>query len=155
MAFFLAFKEVWRNKGRFFLFSLVIALITTLVLFVAALAEGLAQANRQYLEKLDSELLVFQANTELSTFSSRLNRSDFKWYQPDRWRSSRRPDWFCKRCSPPANWTRGYQCLNYWGRAQQTRLTACIDRTNRLQRSWQRGRDKFRNRHRSWPAGRG
>ncbi len=75
MAFFLAFKEVWRNKGRFFLFSLVIALITTLVLFVAALAEGLAQANRQYLEKLDSELLVFQANTELSTFSSRLNRS--------------------------------------------------------------------------------
>jgi putative ABC transport system permease protein len=75
MAIFLAFKEVWRNKGRFFLFSLVIALITTLVLFVAALAEGLAQANREYLKKLDAELLVFQANTELSTFSSRLNRS--------------------------------------------------------------------------------
>ncbi|MCU0488734.1 MAG: ABC transporter permease, partial [Anaerolineales bacterium] len=76
MALFLSFKEVWRNKGRFILFSLVIALITTLVLFVAALAEGLAQANRQYLEKLDAELLVFQANTELSTNASRLDRSD-------------------------------------------------------------------------------
>ncbi len=76
MSLFLSFKEVWRNKGRFILFSLVIALITTLVLFVAALAEGLAQANRQYLEKLDAELLVFQANTELSTISSRLDRSD-------------------------------------------------------------------------------
>lgn len=76
MALFLSFKEVWRNKGRFVLFSLVIALITTLVLFVAALAEGLAQANRQYLEKLDAELLVFQANTELSTNASRLDRSD-------------------------------------------------------------------------------
>ena len=37
MAFYLALKEVWRNRGRFFLFSLVIALITTLVLFIAAL----------------------------------------------------------------------------------------------------------------------
>jgi putative ABC transport system permease protein len=76
MVLFLSFKEVWRNKGRFLLFSLVIALITTLVLFVAALTEGLAQANRQYLEKLDAELLVFQANTELSTNASRLDRSD-------------------------------------------------------------------------------
>jgi putative ABC transport system permease protein len=75
MALFLSVKEVWRNKGRFFLFALVIALITTLVLFVAALAEGLAQANREYLQKLDAELLVFQENTKLSTFSSRLDRS--------------------------------------------------------------------------------
>ncbi len=73
MALFLSFKEVWRNKGRFFLFSLVIALITTLVLFVAGLAEGLGSANRQYLEKIDAELLVFQENTELSTTSSRLD----------------------------------------------------------------------------------
>ncbi len=75
MAFFLSFKEIWRNKGRFLLFSLVIALITTLVLFVAGLAQGLGNANRQYLDKLDAELLVFQKNTELSAFSSRLDRS--------------------------------------------------------------------------------
>ena len=30
---FLAVKEVWRNRGRFLLVSLVIALITLLVLF--------------------------------------------------------------------------------------------------------------------------
>lgn len=75
MSFYLAFKEVWRNKSRFFLFSLVIALITTLVLFIAALAEGLAQANKQYLEQLDAELLVFQENTKLSTTASRIGTS--------------------------------------------------------------------------------
>jgi putative ABC transport system permease protein len=75
MAFFLAFKEVWRNKGRFFLFSLVIALITTLVLFIAALAEGLAQSNKQYLEKINAQLLVFQQNVDLSANTSRIGRS--------------------------------------------------------------------------------
>lgn len=75
MAFYLAIKEVWRNRGRFFLFSLVIALITTLVLFIAALSEGLALANKEYLEKLDAELLVFQANVELSPTTSRISPS--------------------------------------------------------------------------------
>ncbi|HSO27054.1 MAG TPA: ABC transporter permease, partial [Anaerolineales bacterium] len=75
MALYLSFKEVWRNKGRFFLFSLVIALITTLVLFIAALADGLALANKEYLEKLDAELLVFQENTDYSTTVSRIGRS--------------------------------------------------------------------------------
>ncbi len=75
MPFYLAFKEVWRNRGRFFLFSLVIALITTLVLFIAALAEGLALANKEYLEKLDAELLVFQKNVQLSPTTSRLDLS--------------------------------------------------------------------------------
>jgi hemin transport system permease protein len=72
MAFYLAFKEVWRNRGRFFLFSLVIALITTLVLFIAALSEGLATANKQFLVKLDSQLLVFQKNVDLSANTSRI-----------------------------------------------------------------------------------
>ncbi len=75
MAVYLAFKEVWRNRGRFFLFSLVIALITTLVLFIAALAEGLALANRQFLQKLDAELLVFQKNVDTSLSTSRIGRS--------------------------------------------------------------------------------
>ena len=72
MAFYLAFKEVWRNRGRFFLFSLVIALITTLVLFIAALSEGLATANKQFLVKLDAQLLVFQKNVDLSANTSRI-----------------------------------------------------------------------------------
>jgi putative ABC transport system permease protein len=72
MAAYLGFKEVWRNRGRFFLFSLVIALITVLVLFIAGLAEGLANANREYLANLDGELIVFQADTKLSTTASRI-----------------------------------------------------------------------------------
>jgi putative ABC transport system permease protein len=72
MSFYLAFKEVWRNRGRFFLFSLVIALITTLVLFIAALSEGLATANKQFLVKLGVESLVFQKNVDLSANTSRI-----------------------------------------------------------------------------------
>lgn len=75
MALFLSFNEIWRNKGRFFLFSLVIALITTLVLFIAALTEGLALANKEYLENLDADLLVFQENSELSANASFIERS--------------------------------------------------------------------------------
>jgi putative ABC transport system permease protein len=75
MAFYLSFKEVWRNKGRFFLFSLVITLITILVLFVGGLAEGLSASNREYLDKLDADLLLFQNNVELSTNASRIGNS--------------------------------------------------------------------------------
>lgn len=75
MAFYLAIKEIWRNRGRFFLFSLVIALITVLVLFIAALAQGLAAANKEYLEKLDADLIVFQEKVELSTTASRIGAS--------------------------------------------------------------------------------
>jgi putative ABC transport system permease protein len=78
MAFYLAFKEIWRNRGRFFLFSLVIALITSLVLFVAALAGGLATANRQFLDKLDADLLIYQENVNLQATSSRLNITRLK-----------------------------------------------------------------------------
>ena len=72
MSVYLTLKEVWRNRGRFFLFGLVIALITVLVLFIAGLAEGLATANREYLSKLDGELIVFQEDVKLSTLTSRL-----------------------------------------------------------------------------------
>jgi putative ABC transport system permease protein len=72
MAAYLGTKEVWRNKGRFFLFALVIALIAILVLFTAGLGEGLASANKEYLEKLDAQLLAFQSNTGYSTIESRI-----------------------------------------------------------------------------------
>jgi putative ABC transport system permease protein len=72
---YLAFKEVWRNRGRFFLFSLVIALITVLVLFIAALAEGLANSNREYLSKLDAQLMVLGERSDKLIAASRLGRS--------------------------------------------------------------------------------
>jgi putative ABC transport system permease protein len=72
---FLAVKEIWHNKGRFLLISMVVALITTLVLFIAALAEGLGNGNREYIENLTGELLVYQAGVDLSASSSRIGRS--------------------------------------------------------------------------------
>ena len=71
---FLSFKEMWRNRGRFLLFSLVIALITLLVLFIAALADGLGNGNREYLQKLNADLIVYKANVDLSIGASQLNR---------------------------------------------------------------------------------
>ena len=75
MAAYLAIKEIWRTRGRFLLFSMVIGLITVLVLFVAALAEGLGSGNREYLENLTADLVVYQSNVDLSTGASRLGTS--------------------------------------------------------------------------------
>jgi putative ABC transport system permease protein len=75
MAFYLAFKEIWHSKGRYLLIAGIVALITTLVLFVAALAEGLGDGNREYLEKLNGELIVYQEGVDLSISASRLGRS--------------------------------------------------------------------------------
>jgi len=72
LATYLAFKEVIRNRGRFFLVSLVIALITLLVLFIAALGEGLANGNREYIANLDAQLIVFLEKSDYSISASRL-----------------------------------------------------------------------------------
>lgn len=71
-AFHLSFKEIWRNRGRYLLFSLVIALIALLILFIAALGEGLGAGNREYIEKLNADLIVYQDTAQLSIASSRV-----------------------------------------------------------------------------------
>ncbi|MEW5720289.1 MAG: ABC transporter permease, partial [Chloroflexota bacterium] len=76
--FFLTLKEIWRNRGRFFLFSFVIALITVLVLFIAALADGLGNGNKEYIEKLNGDLIVYKSNVDLSIGASRLDRSQLR-----------------------------------------------------------------------------
>ena len=73
LSFYLALKEVWRNRGRFLLVSMVIALITLLVLFIAALGEGLGTNNREYVSKVDGELVVFQEKADYVISASRLN----------------------------------------------------------------------------------
>jgi putative ABC transport system permease protein len=78
VSIFLAWKDIWRNKGRYFLIGLVVALITTLVLFIAGLAEGLGAGNREYIEKLDADVVLFQANVDLSIPSSRLGWSKMR-----------------------------------------------------------------------------
>jgi putative ABC transport system permease protein len=72
---YLATREIWRNRGRFLLVSLVIALITLLVLFIAALGEGLGNGNREFISKLDAQLLVYQSRSDLLISASRLDRS--------------------------------------------------------------------------------
>ncbi len=75
LAFYLAIKEIIRNRGRFLLVSLVIALITLLVLFIAALGEGLANGNRQYVANLDAQLIIFLEKSDYVISSSRLEKN--------------------------------------------------------------------------------
>lgn len=75
MPIYLAFKEIWYNKGRFLLIALIVALITTLVLFIAALAEGLGDGNREFIQKLNGELVIYQENVDISVAASRIGRS--------------------------------------------------------------------------------
>ena len=75
MGFYLAFKEIWHSRGRFLLIAAIVALITTLVLFIAARAEGLGSGNREYIQKLNGELLIYQENVDLSIPGSRIGRS--------------------------------------------------------------------------------
>jgi putative ABC transport system permease protein len=71
-AIHLSLKEIWRNLGRFFLFSLVVALITVLVLFIAALGRGLLGGIREYYEGLNADLIVYQDTARRVAASSRL-----------------------------------------------------------------------------------
>jgi putative ABC transport system permease protein len=78
LATYLAVKEVIRNRGRFLLVALVIALITLLVLFIAALGEGLATGNRQYVANLDAQLIVFLEKSDYVITASRLETKTVK-----------------------------------------------------------------------------
>jgi len=78
LATYLALKEIWRNRGRFFLVSLVIALITLLVLFIAALGEGLATNNREYISQVDGQLVVFQEKADYIIGASRLSQATLR-----------------------------------------------------------------------------
>jgi hypothetical protein len=52
MALYLTLKEIWRNKSRYLTFSLVIALITILVLFIAGLGEDWPPRTKNSSKKL-------------------------------------------------------------------------------------------------------
>ena len=75
MAGYLAIKEILHNKWRFLLVSMVIGLITLLVLFIAALGEGLGNGNREYISKLEAEMIVYQAKSDFLIGASRLPRN--------------------------------------------------------------------------------
>jgi len=62
-SFYIAMKEVWRNRGRFFLLSLVIALITLLVLFIAALGKGWRMESPVHRQP-GAQLIVFREKSD-------------------------------------------------------------------------------------------
>ena len=74
-AIHLGLKEVWRNRTRFLLFSLIVALITVLVLFVAALGTGLLGGISEYFEGLNADLIVYQITAARVASSSRVDCS--------------------------------------------------------------------------------
>ena len=95
---YLASKEMWQNRGRFLLVSLVVALITLLVVFLAGLSEGLSLSNKEFLGKLEGELVVFQEQANLSLPSSQLvndtkRRSHKITSPPNPAEASRVPSW--------------------------------------------------------------
>jgi putative ABC transport system permease protein len=51
---------------------MVVALITTLVLFIAGIAEGLGAGNREFIEKLNAQLVVYQEQADLQITASRV-----------------------------------------------------------------------------------
>lgn len=75
MPFYLATKEMLRNKGRFLIVVLIVALITLLVLFTAAFGDGLALAGKQYIENIDAQLILFQEDVDISIPASQLDRA--------------------------------------------------------------------------------
>ncbi len=75
LSLYLAVTEMARNKLRFVVVVMIIALITLLVLFTAALGDGLAQSASEYLGRLEADLIVFQADVEHQIPASRLGRS--------------------------------------------------------------------------------
>lgn len=75
LAITLALKEMVRNVPRFASISAVIALITVLILFLAGLGEGLALGNRQFLERIDGDLLVYQETADLQIAASQFDGS--------------------------------------------------------------------------------
>lgn len=75
LSFYLAFKEIWRGKGRFLMLSLVIALLTALSLFTAGLTEGLGNGNKEYIEKLNADLIIYQKDVDLSIAASKIGLS--------------------------------------------------------------------------------
>jgi putative ABC transport system permease protein len=76
--FYLAIKELWHNRGRFILLSLVISLITLLVLFIAALGEGLANGNREYIANLDATLIIYREKSDYIIGASQLDAATLR-----------------------------------------------------------------------------
>lgn len=74
MSFYLAVKEMLRNKFRFIAIILTVALVTLLVLFLVAMSEGLTLSSSEYIKSVDAELFLFWDKADKSIASSSMGR---------------------------------------------------------------------------------
>lgn len=75
LSLYLALKEMSRNKRRFAVIFMIVALITLLVLLTASLGDGLALGASEYYDRMGSELVVFQQDVDFQLPASRLSRA--------------------------------------------------------------------------------
>ena len=78
MSFYLAVKEMLRNKTRFIAVVLIVALVTLLVMFLVAMSEGLTLSSSEYIKSIDAELFIFWNKANKSIGASSLGRSILK-----------------------------------------------------------------------------
>lgn len=75
---YLTVKEIWRNRARFALVIGVIVLLTILVLFTAGISEGLSGGSREFLQKVNADLLVYQGDVDVSIAASRIDQQTLR-----------------------------------------------------------------------------
>ncbi|MCH5586266.1 ABC transporter permease [Shimazuella sp. AN120528] len=73
---FLAIREIWYSKLRYFLIGLIMVLITWLVFMVAGLANGLSADNASAIDRMNADYFVMQKDAE-----GKLNRSQISKIQ--------------------------------------------------------------------------
>lgn len=74
---FLAWKEILKNKGKFFLVTLVVFMISYLVFFLTGLAYGLASSYTNGINKFDSDHIAITADSNDNVMMSYLTNSDY------------------------------------------------------------------------------
>lgn len=68
----LAYMEMLRGKTRFLAVALIVSLVTVLVLFEVAMAEGLTLSSSQYIAGLNADLVIFRDKSKNSIPASNL-----------------------------------------------------------------------------------
>lgn len=71
---FLAWSEIKRNKLRFLLITSILLLVSFLVFFLSGLATGLANLNREAVDKWDADAIVLTEESDKSLYQSSLDK---------------------------------------------------------------------------------
>ncbi|EGQ26342.1 MULTISPECIES: ABC transporter permease [Sporosarcina] len=73
---FLAWSEIKRNKLRFLLITSILLLVSFLVFFLSGLAAGLANMNREAVDKWHAQAVVLTEESDKSLYQSSLDKGE-------------------------------------------------------------------------------